>query len=70
MALGVKAWTASETADINLSVFCCTVFPVGLSLSVSEILLLISFQGAFLNRSLSPGFGVGAEMSNAVSIVR
>ncbi|SPJ79159.1 uncharacterized protein FTOL_07550 [Fusarium torulosum] len=30
-------------ADINLSVFYCIMFPTGLSLSVSIILLLISF---------------------------
>src|SRR6478735_12486267 len=57
LALGVSARTASSTADINLSVFCCTVLPTGLTLSVSVILLLISFQGAFFNRCLSSCFG-------------
>jgi hypothetical protein len=57
-------------ADINLSVFYYTIFPGGLLLSVPIILLLISFQGAFLNKSLSSYFGPGIEISNTISIVR
>ena len=47
MALGVRAWTASETAAISLSVFCCTVPSVGVTSNNLAILALISFQGVF-----------------------
>ncbi len=69
-AFGVRACTASNTADISVSVLLWTVPPDGLALSVFAIRALISFHGAFLSRSRSCRWGVGTGTSKTVSIAR
>src|SRR5436190_23733028 len=70
LAFGVKAWIASSTADISLSVFSCTVPSDGVLFNVSVILLFISFHGAFLSISHCCCFSSAAEISKAVSIAQ
>src|SRR5436189_1762810 len=68
LALGVREWTTSKTVVINVSVFCCTV-PSDGGLRDLVILVLISFHGAFLSRSLSWCFGMGTKTSKTVLII-
>jgi hypothetical protein len=56
LAFGVKACTASNTADISRSVLCCTVPSDRVLPRLVIILALISFHGAVLSSSRSWSF--------------
>lgn len=66
-AFGVRAYTASTTADMSVSIFVYTIPLKGRAFSVFAILAWMSFHGAFLSSSRSYRCGIRTEMLKTVS---
>lgn len=69
LAFGIKIYTASETADISRSVFCCTESFSGVLYKVLPIRILISFYSVFFRSSRSGCVEAVQDVSKTVSMI-